>query len=127
MIATRRLLLLGLAYVLAGVRPAFAHAALVRSDPPRRAVLTQPPAQIRLWFNETIEPEYSSITLLDVAGQPVPTGRPALSPTDPKLLVLDLPPLTAGEYTVRYRVNSIDGHIVEASYRFRLKAATGGE
>ena len=35
--------------------PALAHAALVKTEPPRRAVLAKAPAQVRLWFNEEIE------------------------------------------------------------------------
>ena len=37
------------------VAPALAHALLVKAEPPRRAVLAKPPAQVRLWFNEEIE------------------------------------------------------------------------
>ena len=104
-----------------------AHAALVRSDPSRRAVLIQPPAAIRLWFNEEIEQDYSSISVRDAAGQLITTGHAAISQTDPRLLILDLPVLVPGQYTVHYRVNSVDGHIVEASYQFTVKASTGGK
>jgi copper resistance protein C len=110
-----------------GIRAAGAHAALVRSDPSRRAVLTQPPGSIRLWFSERIEPEYSSISVLDAAEQIIPTGRAAVSPADAKLLILELPLLMPGQYTVRYRINSIDGHVLESSYQFLLKAAAGGK
>src|SRR5438445_12653551 len=34
--------------------PVLAHAMLVKAEPPRRAQLTQPPAQVRLWFNEEV-------------------------------------------------------------------------
>ena len=34
------------------VAPALAHAALVKTEPPHRAVLAKAPAQVRLWFNE---------------------------------------------------------------------------
>jgi copper resistance protein C len=132
--SNRRRVLLGLACAgaaavgcVSSVRPARSHAALVRSDPSRRAVLTEPPSRIRLWLSERIEPEYSSISVLDGAGQLIPTGRAVLSPTDVKLLILDLPLLTPGRYTVRYRINSIDGHILESSYQFALKAAMAGE
>ena len=37
------------------VTPALAHAALVKAEPPRRAVLAKAPTQVRLWFNEEIE------------------------------------------------------------------------
>ena len=37
------------------VTPAMAHAALVKTEPPRRALLAKAPAEVRLWFNEEIE------------------------------------------------------------------------
>lgn len=37
------------------VVPALAHSMLVKAEPPRRAVLTKSPSQVRLWFNEKIE------------------------------------------------------------------------
>lgn len=130
-IGQRRRLLLGLcigaAGCMVGIRPARAHAALLRSDPPRRAVLTQSPGRIRLWFSENIEAEYSLISVIDADGQPVSTARAVGSPTDAKLLILELPVLKPGQYMVRYRVNSIDGHIVDAGYQFTLKAAPGNE
>jgi len=101
----------------------FAHAALTRSEPGRRAVLVQSPAQIRLWFNEKIERDYSSISVLDPTGQAVPAGTAMVSPDDPKLLVLDLPALGPGQYTVHYRVNSVDGHVVDSRYVFTVEAA----
>jgi copper resistance protein C len=129
-IATRRSLLREVLFLagigcLPGGHPAFAHAALVRSDPSRRAVLAQPPARIRLWFNERIERDYSSISVVDAAGHIVSTGRAKTSPDDPKVLVLELPVLDAGRYSVHYRINSIDGHMVEASYDFTVGPAGG--
>ena len=32
--------------------PALAHAALVKTEPPRRAVLAKAPSQVQLWFAE---------------------------------------------------------------------------
>ena len=43
--------------------PALAHAMLVKAEPPRRAQLTQPPAQVRLWFNEEVEKDYASLAV----------------------------------------------------------------
>ncbi len=34
--------------------PALAHAMLVKAGPPRRAPLTQPPAQVKPWFKEEV-------------------------------------------------------------------------
>lgn len=123
--ATRRRLLRGMLFVAAagclpGVRTAFAHATLVRSDPSRRAVLAQPPAQIRLWFNEKIERDYSSVSVVDASGHTVSTEQAQPAPDDPKALVLALPLLSSGRYSVHYRINSVDGHVVEASYDFTV-------
>jgi methionine-rich copper-binding protein CopC len=32
-----------------------------------------------------------------------------------------LPPISPGTYTVRYRVLSVDGHVVEAAFSFTVK------
>lgn len=124
----RRHLLRGVLFIagaacLSGARTAFAHAALVRSEPSRRAVLAQPPTQIRLWFNERIERDYSSVSVVDAAGRTVSTGQARASADDPRVLVLELPLLGSGRYSVHYRINSVDGHVVEASYDFTVGPA----
>lgn len=99
-----------------------AHAALVRSEPARRATLSKPPTQIRLWFNERLEPAYASIKLFGADGtKQIETRNAAVDAADPKLLVLELPPLAPGQYTVKYRVLSVDGHTVDYGYTFTIK------
>jgi copper resistance protein C len=100
---------------------ASAHALLTKSEPARRAVLVRPPAQVRLWFNERLEPAFCSLSVLDAGGKPA-TAEPAqVWSDDPKLLVLALPVLAPGLYTVQYKVLSVDGHTVKASYTFTVK------
>lgn len=100
---------------------AFAHALLAKSEPARRAVLTRPPAQVRLWFNERLEPAFCALSVLDAEGR-LATAEPArVSPQNPKLLELALPVLAPGLYTVQYKVLSVDGHTVKASYTFTVK------
>jgi methionine-rich copper-binding protein CopC len=41
---------------------------------------------------------------------------------DPVRLSVGLRPLPAGTYTVRYRVLSVDGHVVEGEFPFTLRA-----
>lgn len=60
-----------------GVRTAFAHAVLVW-DQSRRAVLAQPPVQIRLWF---IKRDYSWMSAVDAAGRTVSTEQAQHPPT----------------------------------------------
>jgi methionine-rich copper-binding protein CopC len=103
------------------VAPALAHSMLVKAEPPRRAVLAKAPAQVRLWFNEELEGEYASLIVLDAEKHPVTEIKPRLAPDDPKSIVLPLPELTPGKYSVKFRVLSVDGHVVESSFDFTVK------
>ena len=103
------------------VAPALAHSMLVKAEPPRRAVLAKTPAQVRLWFNEELEGEYASLIVLDAEKHPVTEIKPRLAPDDPKSIVLPLPELTPGKYLVKFRVLSVDGHVVESSFDFTVK------
>ncbi|MBS0497810.1 MAG: copper resistance protein CopC [Gammaproteobacteria bacterium] len=103
------------------VKVAMAHAALVKSDPPRRATLSAPPKQIQLWFNEKIEGAYASVTVRDSNKNSITENTPESVADDPKSVVLSLPPIEPGRYTVNYRVMSVDGHVIESSFDFSVK------
>jgi methionine-rich copper-binding protein CopC len=98
-----------------------AHALLVRSSPPKRAVLRDSPKQVELWFNERLEPAFASVTVSDRAGATYGTGSPVVSGDDRRHLRLELPTLPPGTYTVRFRVLSVDGHIAEESFTFTIR------
>jgi copper resistance protein C len=119
----RVLVFAAVAALLLGPAAAWAHAKLVKSEPAQRAVLNQPPSQLRLWFNERLEPAFSVATVLDASGNRVTSTEAAVSGTDPKLLVLALPPLAKGTYTVEFQVLSVDGHTVKAGFRFEIREA----
>jgi methionine-rich copper-binding protein CopC len=103
------------------VAPAMAHAALVKTEPPRRALLAKAPAEVRLWFNEDIESAYASLVVLDTGKKSVTEVTPHLAPDDQKSLVLPLPELTPGKYSVKFRVLSLDGHVIQSSFDFTVK------
>jgi hypothetical protein len=100
---------------------ALAHSMLVKAEPPRRAVLTQSPTQIQLWFNEEIEGDYASLVVFDAEKHPVTEIKPQLAPNDRKSIVLPLPELSPGKYSVKFRVLSVDGHVVESYFDFSVK------
>lgn len=102
---------------------AHAHAMLQKTEPGRRATLSKPPAMVRLWFNEKLEPAFSSITVTDGAGRTVSADAARVAAGNPKLLEVRLPDLAPGEYTVSYEVLSIDGHTVKSKFTFTIKAA----
>lgn len=110
--------------VLFQAQTVMAHASLVKSDPPRRATLTIPPKQIQLWFNEKVEGAYASIVVRDVNKNVVTENSPEIVANDPKSLVLKLPGIESGRYTVHYRVMSVDGHVIESNFDFNVKIKT---
>jgi hypothetical protein len=97
------------------------HAALVKSTPAQRAVLTRPPDRIRLWFNEPLEPRFARVSVWDEQGQQLDRQDVLVGPEDRKTLSVGVPELGPGVYTVRYRVLSVDGHVVEGSLRFTVR------
>jgi len=101
--------------------PALAHSMLVKAEPPRRAVLTTAPPQVQLWFNEEIEGDYASLVVLNAEKHPVTEIKPQLAPDDRKSIILPLPELTPGKYSVKFRVLSVDGHVVESYFDFTVK------
>lgn len=100
---------------------AWGHAALVKSVPAQRAVLHQSPSRIQLWFNERLEARYSAFTVTDAAGNTIETGPVAVAAEDPKSLTATVKALAPGRYTVKYRVLSTDGHVVQNQFSFTVK------
>jgi copper resistance protein C len=105
----------------AHVTPVLAHAALVKTEPPRRAIIAKAPDQVQLWFNEEIESAYASLVVLDIGKNPVTDAKPQLASNDLKSIVLPLPELVPGKYSVKFRVLSLDGHVIQSSFDFTIK------
>jgi len=105
-----------LAALIAAIFPAqaLAHASIVRSEPPDNAVLAVAPSEVWIWFNEPISPRFSSAQLLDVNGQSLPISAIRVDPSEGGLMVLSLPALPDGLYSVRWKVLSeADGHFTQ--------------
>lgn len=98
-----------------------AHAYLVKSVPARRAVLLRAPTRIQLWFNERLEPQFSRLSVWNQAGIQVDLGDVEVGRDDPTKLSVGVQALSPGTYTVKYRVLSVDGHVVESEFLFTLK------
>lgn len=98
-----------------------AHASMVKSVPAPRAVLYRSPGSIQLWFNERLEAKYSSFTLSDEGGRQIVLGPMEIGVEDAKRLSAPVKPLPPGRYTVRYRVLSTDGHVVQNQFTFTIR------
>jgi methionine-rich copper-binding protein CopC len=108
------------------VRPALveSHAVLVKSFPGARALLSRPPSRVQLWFSERLEPAFSTASVWSASGKQVDKRDASVSPDDPKELSVSLGTLGPGTYTVRCRILSVDGHVVEATFPFTIKPAS---
>ncbi|MCA9920338.1 MAG: copper resistance protein CopC [Anaerolineales bacterium] len=92
-------------------RSTYAHAALVRTDPPDSTVLAEAPSQVRLWYNEPVSVSFSTFQVLDLDGKPVELTGIHLDELDPQLVILDLPEIGDGVYSIHWHVlSAADGH-----------------
>jgi copper resistance protein C len=103
-----------------GAPSAVAHAFLDHAQPAVGSTLRAPPAELRLWFTEPLEPSLSSLELQNEAGQRVDKTDSHPDPADPKVLVAALPPLPPGRYKVVWRVVSVDTHPTNGEYKFTI-------
>jgi copper resistance protein C len=100
----------------------WSHAYLVKSSPARRAALSSPPTRVVLWFNERLEAQFSQLSVWNAEGQQVDGGDVQVGPDDGKRFSVGISTLPAGSYTVKYRVLSVDGHVVEAEFPFTVRS-----
>jgi copper resistance protein C len=107
--------------MLSWASPAFAHAMIERASPLVGSEVPAPPHEITLTFTEGVEPLFSTIELRDARGIVVATGKPRTEPGNNRRLVVDLPALGSGSYTVIWHATSVDTHKTEGSYKFIVK------
>lgn len=98
-----------------------AHAILVESEPEQGTAVHEPPEKIELWFNEGVGRDYMALAVIDNTGARVDDENARLGYLDKSYLRVTLPPVIPGTYTVRYRVQSADGHIVSGKFNFAVQ------
>jgi copper transport protein len=78
-----------------------------------------PPKQLTLTFGEPFEPAYSNIDLLDGTGATLLDRVGSQDASDPHVMVVTLPTLADGIYTVDWRtVSAADGHNASGFFTF---------
>lgn len=97
-----------------------AHAFLDHSDPAVGSTVPASPAVIHLWFTQQVEPAFSSVTVTDQSGASVNDGPSAIDPSNQSELDVKLKHLTAGTYTVKWHVLSVDTHTTEGDFTFHV-------
>ena len=100
------------------------HTAIVISSPQSGAVIQEVPAEVRIKFNEELllvdDKNPNRIEVINGVGQVV-SGMSVVE--GPEIFTaLDLSFEPSGEYLVKYRVVSADGHPIEGEYQFTVAA-----
>jgi copper resistance protein C len=97
-----------------------AHAFLKDANPGVGSTIQTSPKEVRIRFTENIEPAVSSIQVFDASGKEVDKRDLHLDRSDHALLHVSLPQLGAGIYKVVWRVVSVDTHVTNGNFRFRV-------
>ena len=101
---------------------AMAHSHLKNSVPAAGATVVTGPSEIRLQFNEAVEPAVSKISIESKGGKPVASEAPTSDPADKATLIVKLAqPLQAGSYKVNWQAVSTDTHKVKGSFTFQVR------
>jgi copper transport protein len=109
--------------VLLAAGPAFAHAALVETDPFDGQVLDEAPDAVTWTFNEPVVVSSGALRVFDASGERVDTGQQ--SQPGPAQARVALPPtLPQGTYIATFRVTSADGHVVRGAGIFAVGQET---
>ena len=104
--------------LLALASDALAHAFLDHAVPAVGSSVHTPPAQVRLWFTQRLEPAFSTASVLDRNGKRVDKNDAHVDGNDESALVVSLPELAPGKYRVTWRVLSVDTHVTEGDFTF---------
>jgi copper transport protein len=98
---------------------AFAHATLLRSEPPANALLQTSPAVVSLIFNEPVRLLAATLVTDDGASHPLPADG-----ISGAILVLPMPLPLAGSTVLSWRAVSDDGHPISGAVVFAVGERT---
>jgi methionine-rich copper-binding protein CopC len=102
--------------VMAGTA-AEAHAFLDHAEPRVGSTVPAAPRELSLFFNQNLEPAFSSVEVSDSNGARVDLGKPKIGASTMRV---GLKPLSPGTYRVRWQVLSVDTHTTEGSFTFHV-------
>lgn len=100
---------------------AHAHAKIEVSEPKAGSELKAAPKEIRLKFNEKLEPAFSKIDLIDAKGVKIPLPKAIFDTADPAVMFTTVPQLSSGSYRIRWSTMTRDGHKMNGEIPFLVK------
>ena len=106
------------AFMMLGAPSAFPHALVVRSNPSANASVQTAPREVSIFFSERIQAARAAIVVEDANGLRVDDSRVDLNG---RVVRVTLKPLSAGTYSVKWRVQSTDTHNAEGTFIFHVQ------
>ena len=100
---------------------ALAHAKLISSEPKAASELNTAPKEIRLQFNEVLEPAFSKVKVLGASNVEIPIAKIDIDRANAQVMVAPLPLLPAGDYRVQWSTMTHDGHKTKGEFSFKVK------
>ncbi|MGH8852328.1 MAG: copper resistance CopC family protein [Casimicrobiaceae bacterium] len=94
------------------------HAFLDHAEPAVGSTVHAPPAEVKLWFTQELEPAFSGVQVSDSTGKRVDQGDARVDGNDATLLTVSVHALGPGRYRVSWRVVSVDTHATEGDFSF---------
>ena len=117
-----KILLIAVGLVFSGTQSAIAHAEVVKSFPVANSTLTKAPKYVQLEFGESItnlkSKNANSIVILDSEATKIATSKIVIKKAIARVEFVGT--LKPGKYTVKYRIVSADGHVLNAQLKFTL-------
>ena len=117
-----KVLLLAVGLVFSGTQSAIAHAEVVKSFPVANSTLTKAPKYVQLEFGESItnltSKNANSIVILDSKATKIATSKIVIKKAIARVEFVGT--LKPDKYTVKYRIVSADGHVLNAQFKFTL-------
>jgi methionine-rich copper-binding protein CopC len=117
-----KIFLLSVGLVFSGAQSAIAHAEVVKSFPLANSTLTKSPKYVQLEFSEVIttlkSKNANSIVVLDAKARKITTSMLSVKQGIARIEFVGT--LKPGKYTVKYRIVSADGHVLNAQFKFTL-------
>jgi methionine-rich copper-binding protein CopC len=100
-----------------GAARALAHAFLDRASPPVGGTVRTAPREVVLSFTERLEPAFSRVSVENASGARVDRANSRASGNQ---LRVSLGSLGPGTYRVVWRVVSVDSHVTQGDFTFRV-------
>ena len=117
----RSAIVVGALAVVCLANPAFAQARFIMATPAVGSKVGSV-SEVRLEFNESVDPRFSGLTLAAPNHVNVELGEPEVESGDPRVLVVPITNvLEPGPYTVHWDVASFDNHSTQGEFSFEVK------